>query len=48
MEAGNSVRLLATVVVVAAIVALVLLARGGAERGNPDASPATAVAELWA
>jgi hypothetical protein len=32
------------IVAVAAIVALIAFARGGAERGNPDASP-TAIVE---
>jgi hypothetical protein len=31
-------------VAAAAIIALILFARGGAERGNPDASPAAAAA----
>jgi hypothetical protein len=48
MDTDSGIRWLAVAVVVVAIVALMLLARGGTERGNPDASPGTAVAELGA
>jgi hypothetical protein len=38
-------RWLVAVVVVAAVVALVAFARGGAERGNPTATPAAVIVE---
>ena len=41
-------RWVVAVVVVAAVVALVAFARGGAERGNPAASPAAAIVEAVA
>ncbi len=40
MEEGR--RWVVAVIVVVSIIALVVFARGGAERGNPDASPAPA------
>ena len=40
----RSTRWIVGVIVVVAIVALLAFARGGAERGNPDASPAAEIA----
>jgi hypothetical protein len=39
----RSTRWILGVLVVVAIVALLAFARGGAERGNPDASPAAMI-----
>ena len=39
---------LVAIVVVAALVALVAFARGGAERGNPTTTPAAAIVEAVA
>jgi hypothetical protein len=39
----RSMRWVISILVVAAIVALVAFARGGAERGNPDTSTAMAI-----
>jgi hypothetical protein len=48
MDTDSGIRWLVMAVAVAAIVALVLLARGGTERGNPDASPVAVVSEVLA
>ena len=42
----RSTRWIVGILVVVAIVALVAFARGGAERGNPDASPAAVIAHI--
>ena len=42
----RSTRWIVGIVVVAAIVALLAFARGGAERGNPDASPAAMIVDV--
>jgi hypothetical protein len=39
-------RWVVVILVVAAIIGLIAFARGGAERGNPDASPAAIVVNV--
>ena len=39
-------RWVVAILIVAAIIALVVFARGGAERGNPDPSPAAIIADM--
>ena len=41
----ETARWIVAVIAVIAIVAIVLFARGGAERGNPEASPSAVVIE---